>query len=90
MNKLLLPLCGYLFSIFSTFCVGLGSVGHMVTAAETYHQLSPELKAQMFDLLKAHPDFAKWSRDYHPNANYDLPTYVFMRSSLWLDEIRRK
>ena len=27
--------------------------------------------------------------DYHPNANFDLPAYVFMRSSSWPDEIRR-
>ena len=58
-----------------------GSAGHMVIAAEAYRELSPELKAQVFDVLKAHPDFAKWSHDYHPNANFDLPAYVFMRSS---------
>ena len=66
-----------------------GSAGHMVIAAEAYRELTPEQKAQVFDVLKAHPDFAKWSNDYHPNPNFDLPAYVFMRSSSWPDEIRR-
>ncbi len=61
----------------------------MVIAAEAYRGLSPEEKAQVFDVLKTHPDFAKWSHDYHVNANFDLPAYVFMRSSSWPDEIRR-
>lgn len=63
--------------------------GHMVIAAEAYQNLSPELKAQAFDVLKAHPDFAKWTNAYHPNPNFDLAAYVFMRSSTWPDEIRR-
>ena len=40
-------------------------------------------------MLKAHPDFAKWTNAHHPNANFDLAAYVFMRSSTWPDEIRR-
>jgi hypothetical protein len=62
----------------------------MVIAAEAYRELAPELKAQAFDVLKAHPDFSKWTNAYHPNPNFDLATYVFMRSSTWPDEIRRK
>jgi hypothetical protein len=33
-----------------------GGAGHQVIAAEAYRELSPELKAQVFDVLKAHPD----------------------------------
>jgi hypothetical protein len=47
------------------------------------------LKAQVFSVLKAHPDYAQWAKDYHPNPAFDLPAYVFMRSSTWPDEIRR-
>lgn len=61
----------------------------MVIASEAYRELSPELKAQVYEVLKAHPDYAKWARDYHPNASFDLPAYVFIRSSSWPDEIRR-
>jgi len=67
-----------------------GGAGHMVIAAEAYRELSPALKAQVFEVLKAHPDFDKWTNAYRPNANFDLAAYVFMRSSTWPDEIRRK
>jgi hypothetical protein len=33
--------------------------GHEVIAAEAFRELSPESKAECFDLLKAHPDFTK-------------------------------
>ena len=63
--------------------------GHLAIAAEAYRELSPELKAEVFDVLKAHPDYAKWEKAYHPNPNLDLAAYVFMKSSTWPDEIRR-
>src|SRR5690349_11040178 len=66
-----------------------GDAGHLTVAAEAYRQLSPELKAQTFEVLKSHPDFAKWSKAYRPNPTIDLAAYVFMRSSTWPDEIRR-
>jgi hypothetical protein len=52
--------------------------GHLAIAAEAYRELSPELKAEAFDVLKTHPDFAKWEKAYHPNPNIDLPMYVCM------------
>ena len=66
-----------------------GGAGHQLIAAEAYRQLTPEAKAQTFAVLKAHPDFAKWTNAYHPNASYDLAAYVFMRSANWPDEIRK-
>jgi hypothetical protein len=62
--------------------------GHMVIAAEAFRQLSPELKAQAIEVLKAHPDYAKWVKAYYPNPTIDLAEYAFMRSSTWPDEIR--
>ena len=67
-----------------------GSAGHQVIAAGAYHELSPQSQAQVFDVLQAHPEFSKWTNAYHPNASFDLPAYVFMRSSTWPDEIRGK
>lgn len=87
--------------ILSTVCAAIGlsflpgnalawdAAGHMAIAAEAYQSLSPELQAQAFEVLKAHPDYAKWTNAYHPNPNFDLAAYVFMRSSTWPDEIRR-
>ena len=63
--------------------------GHMMIAAEAFSQLPPELKAQAIEVLKNHPDYQQWVAAYHANPNYDLATYVFMRSSTWPDEIRR-
>lgn len=61
----------------------------MLIAAEAFRQLSPELKAQTYEVLKAHPDYDKWVNAYHTNSVIDLATYVVMRSSTWPDEIRR-
>jgi hypothetical protein len=65
------------------------SAGHQLIAAEAYRALSPELKAQAIEVLKSHPDYAKWQAAYHTNASFDVYAYVFMRSSTWPDEIRR-
>ena len=85
-----------LFTICAVIGLGLvqhnafawGSAGHMVIAAEGFRQLSPELKAQVIEVLKGHPEFADWKKAYHPNPNLDLATYLVMRSSNWPDEIR--
>ena len=63
--------------------------GHQVVAAEAFHELSPQLRAQAFEVLKAHPRFAKWQAAYHTNAPFSLAAYTFMRASVWADEIRR-
>ena len=61
----------------------------MAIAAEAFRRLSPELKAQAIEVLKAHPDYEQWVAAYHPNPNYDAASYAFMRASTWPDEIRR-
>ena len=76
------------FTIFPSRALAWNGPGHLAIGAEAYRQLSPELKAEAFDVLKAHPDFAKWEKAYHPNPSMDLAMYVFMRSSTWPDEIR--
>jgi len=84
---LFLAICSLLFPDLAK---AWGGAGHQLIAAGAYQQLSPQLKAQVFEVLKAHPDFAKWTNAYRPNANFDLAAYVFMRSSTWPDEIRRR
>lgn len=87
-HKILALACAGL-ALCTSNALAWGDAGHMTVAAEAYRQLSPELKAQAFEVLKSHPDFAKWSKAYHPNPVIDLPAYVFIRSSTWPDEIRR-
>jgi hypothetical protein len=77
---LLLPRCA----------MAWGAAGHAVIAAEAYRKLSPEFKAEVIEVLKAHPDYAKWQSAYRTNASFDVFAYVFMRSSTWPDEIRRR
>ena len=62
--------------------------GHMLIAAEAFRLLSPELQAQAIEVLKAHPDYGEWVKSYHPNPTISEAAYVFMRASMWPDEIR--
>ncbi len=85
-------LAGCLFAGFIASQLSLlawDGAGHMMIAAEAFTQLPPELKAQAIEVFKNHPDYQQWVAAYHPNPNYDLATYIFMRSSTWPDEIRR-
>jgi hypothetical protein len=64
--------------------------GHQVIAAEAYRQLTPDQQKKVNQILKAHPDYEKWAKSFVPeSAGLDLPTFIFMRSSTWPDEIRR-
>jgi len=90
MRQLFGLLLTFLLSLLAQTALAWGGAGHQVIAAEAYRKLSPELQAQVFDVLKSHPDFEGWKNAYHPNANFDLSAYVFIRASTWPDEIRRK
>jgi len=66
------------------------AAGHMVVAAEAWRELSPELRAKTTEILKMHPEYARWERGFEPgNPELDLAEYIFMRASVWPDEIRR-
>jgi hypothetical protein len=67
-----------------------GSAGHEVIAAEAWRQLSPESKAEVIEVLKHHPDYQKWQSAYHTNASFNVYAFIFMKSSTWPDEIRRR
>lgn len=63
----------------------------MVIAGIAYKELSPQTKSKVSALLKAHPDYVKWTNSFNADvAGMDLETYVFLRASTWPDEIRRK
>jgi hypothetical protein len=70
-------------------CFAWSSAGHQTIAAIAYANLSPALQARVGESLKAHPDYSKWEQSYKPGT-VSLPLYVFMRASVWPDEIRRK
>src|SRR3984957_2612702 len=65
--------------------------GHMVIAAEAWRELSPESKAKVAEVLKAHPDYEKWKAAHDKGeGGLDLGEYLFLRASTWPDEIRRR
>ena len=65
--------------------------GHMVVAAIAYRDFSADERHKVSELLKNHPDYSKWTNSFSAElAPVDLETFVFMRSSTWPDEIRRK
>jgi hypothetical protein len=79
------------FALTPVLCQAWSGAGHMVIAAEAYEELPADVKAKANELLKSHPDFAKWESAYQNGPrNVDHDLYIFMRASTWPDEIRRK
>jgi hypothetical protein len=63
--------------------------GHHIVAAMAYEELPDAVKSKAAALLKEHPDFKKWKKDFPGNVpGLDLDKYVFLRASVWPDVIR--
>jgi hypothetical protein len=76
--------------IVSFEALAWSSAGHMVIAAEAWNELPPAVKARATELLKSHPEYQKWADSFHGEARgLDLDEFVFLRASVWPDEIRR-
>ena len=62
----------------------------MSIAAMAYRQLPAPLQANYTEILKAHRDYAMWAAEYRAlTVRLPLGEYLFMRASVWPDEIRR-
>jgi S1/P1 nuclease len=68
-------------------------VGHMESAAIAYREMSPAMRSRIFPILGQHPNYPVWRQDYEslrpslPNS-VDIGMYIFMRASVWPDDIR--
>lgn len=63
--------------------------GHMIAASIAYRSLPEDLQAEYTDWLRHHPDFDRWHADYASvTGGIPLGEYLFMRASVWPDEIR--
>ena len=85
-HVLLLPLSFLLIA----HAYAWNSRGHRVVVAIAYDELDADVRAALGEVLHAHPDFDKWSREYRDDdapVRFDL--YLLMRASGWPDEIRR-
>ena len=70
--------------------------GHAAVAAMAYRELagSSALRSKLTDLLKDHPAFKTWKKEFDATkqtfpAELDFGMFLFVRASTWPDEIRR-
>jgi hypothetical protein len=90
-NKLATILYIFTALLFPPPAQAWSGAGHQVIAAQAYHQLPPNLQKKVTEILKSHPDYEKWKDSFTgDSANLDLPAFIFIRSSTWPDEIRRR
>ena len=76
--------------LFCSSATAWSGAGHQVIAAEAYRQLSPALQKKVTEVLKAHPQYEKWKGSFISNReDLDFGLSMFMRASVWPDEIRR-
>lgn len=65
--------------------------GHMIIAAMTYRALPDALQQSYTELLREHPDYIKWEKEYQSlQVDIELGEFLFMKASIWPDEIRRQ
>lgn len=64
--------------------------GHMLIAAEAFRSLPTNVQDRAVAVLMAHPNYEKWEKDFVGTSGLNFSVYIFMRSSTWPDEIRRK
>jgi len=62
----------------------------MIIAAIAYHELTIDQRQSITEILITHPEYNhKWKADYEGvKDNVELGLYLFMRASIWADDIR--
>lgn len=62
------------------------SAGHRLIAAIAWDQLDNQTRCGVKELLRQHPDYARWSKINAPDG---LARSVFIEASTWADELRQ-
>ena len=64
--------------------------GHMIIAAIAYQELTKDQQQYVTQILINHPEYSRnWKPDYEQlEATVELGLYLFMRASIWADDIR--
>lgn len=62
------------------------AAGHRLVASIAWRNLSPEARSEVSDLLREHPDYARWIARA---TDADIERAAFVECSTWPDEIRK-
>ncbi len=76
--------------LLSVTAAAWNSRGHRIIVSIAYARLDVDARAALGAMLRAHPEFGKWERQFGQDGepvSFDL--YLLMRASDWADEIRR-
>jgi hypothetical protein len=65
---------------------GWHGAGHMAIAIIAYRDLGPERAGKVADILRQHQDYKLWMSE--KPADLDEDKYLFMRASVWPDDIK--
>jgi S1/P1 Nuclease len=77
-----------LLLLSQTNTLAWNETGHRVVASIAYHELPPAVRQKTTELLRRHPFFNQWKREFPGGrANMDFGMYLFTRASVWPDEI---
>jgi len=63
------------------------STGHRIIAAIAYDRLTPQTRARVDALIKAHPDYGRFTRNT-PQDPESRARAAFLAASLWADDIK--
>jgi len=71
---------------------GWNARGHMIVAAIAYQELTEQQQQSITVILITHPEYnRKWKADYEGvKSEVEFGLYLFMRASVWPDNIRSK
>lgn len=63
--------------------------GHMLVASIAYRNLSDSLKIYYTDILKEHPFYAEWIKEFGELSEIEYGEFLFMKAATWPDDIRK-
>jgi hypothetical protein len=79
------------FGLCPLAALAWSGAGHQVIAAGAYRELPPALQKKALQVLKSHPEYARWKESFPGDlGSMDFGMDIFMRASTWPDEIRRR
>ena len=82
MRKIAVTLLLFVLFLSRITSLAWSAQGHLTVAAIAFRDLPAAEKQRVSDLLKHHPDYAKWTNSFSAElAPVDLETLVFMRAS---------